>query len=158
MLLHRRCGRRTNWLKIHPLADLRSLAQHTNDQTKVNTAFFLPQHPHSPQTSIMMLKSHLGDRNVNLPHPQVEVSGGNEAVVAAVQPLDAESGVLGRRGAAYRPPCIRLPDDHGVVVLAAEGRKVLPVEAVSREHACVRKCGAMAVAPMKMGRVFDRSS
>ena len=64
----------------------------------------------------------------------MEVSGGHEAVVAVVQPLDAQGRVLGRRGATDGPARLRLPDDHGVVVLATQGREVLPVVAVRRDE------------------------
>lgn len=61
----------------------------------------------------------------------MEVTRRDEAVVAAVQPLHAEGRVLGRGGAAHGPPGLRLPNDHRVVVLSAEGREVLPVKAVA---------------------------
>lgn len=71
----------------------------------------------------------LGNRDVNLPHPQVKVPRGDEAVVAAVQPPHAQGRVLGRGGAAHGAAGVRLPDNHRVVVLPPERREVLPVKA-----------------------------
>lgn len=84
---------------------------------------------------------HLGNGDVNLPHPEVEVTRRDEAIVSAVQPLHAEGRVLGSGGAAHGPACLHLPDDYRVVVLSTEGRKVFPVKAVAAQQAKSKNAG-----------------
>lgn len=51
-------------------------------------------HPSTGEAWLPILKTvlltHLGNRDVNLPHPEVEVTSRDEAIVAAVQPLHTE--------------------------------------------------------------------
>eukprot|EP00968_Pinguiococcus_pyrenoidosus_P008054 scaffold565_cov379-Pinguiococcus_pyrenoidosus.AAC.10 len=74
-------------------------------------------------------RMHLGEGDVDLPHPEVEVPGRDEAIVAAVQPLERQGGVAGRRTAADGTARLHVPHDERVVVLGTEGSQVARVAA-----------------------------
>jgi len=71
----------------------------------------------------------LGGVDVNLPDAEVVVSGGDEAVVAVVEPLGTKGRVLGGRTSTDSVSPRDVPDDDVVVVLSSESEEELGITA-----------------------------